>query len=121
MDWECGECGQFNFARVVTCHNCKKHVDGNTKYLTNRLKEIKQERFARVFGDQAGFTAAPVAADPAAEHAHARAKLTSENNLGHQMLGSMGWSEGRGLGRDERGRTEPVRRARRARGHGGEG
>lgn len=41
MDWECGECGQFNFARTVICHSCKRHVDANTKYLTNRLKEMK--------------------------------------------------------------------------------
>ena len=41
MDWECGECGQFNFARTITCHSCKRHVDTDTKYLTNRLKEMK--------------------------------------------------------------------------------
>ena len=50
MDWECGECSAYNFARVVVCHACKHHVDGATRYLTNRLKDMKQERFARVFG-----------------------------------------------------------------------
>lgn len=109
MDWECSECGQFNFARTVVCHSCRHHVDANTKYLTNRLKEIKYERFAQVFGSDAPSVGRPPVADPAAEHAHARAKLTSDNNIGHQMLGSMGWSEGRGLGRSERGTTEPVR------------
>ena len=38
MDWECGECAAFNFARVVICHACKAPVDHNTKYLTNRLQ-----------------------------------------------------------------------------------
>eukprot|EP00965_Chrysotila_dentata_P125672 4154295-Pleurochrysis_carterae.AAC.1 len=33
---------QFNFARTVVCHTCKAHVDHNTKYLSNRLKELKQ-------------------------------------------------------------------------------
>ena len=41
MDWECSECGQFNFARTLTCHSCKAHVNADTKYLTNRLKEMK--------------------------------------------------------------------------------
>lgn len=41
MDWECSECGKFNFARTVVCHFCRHHVDANTKYLSNRLKEIK--------------------------------------------------------------------------------
>ena len=48
MDWECGHCGEFNFARVVSCGRCSKHVDASTKYQTNRLKEIKYERFARL-------------------------------------------------------------------------
>jgi len=109
LDWECSECGKFNFARTLVCHFCRHHVDANTKYLTNRLKEIKYERFAQVFGSDAPSVGRPPVADPAAEHAHARAKLTSDNNIGHQMLGSMGWSEGRGLGRSESGTTEPVR------------
>ena len=41
MDWECSECGQFNFARTLTCHSCRAHVNADTKYLTNRLKEMK--------------------------------------------------------------------------------
>ena len=41
MDWECSACGQFNFARSLTCHSCKAHVNADTKYLTNRLKEMK--------------------------------------------------------------------------------
>ena len=41
MDWECGECAAFNFARSVTCHSCRAHVNEETKYLTNRLKEMK--------------------------------------------------------------------------------
>eukprot|EP00966_Prymnesium_polylepis_P186733 4328671-Prymnesium_polylepis.1 len=44
MDWECSGCGQFNFARSIACITCKKHVDSTTKYLSNRLKEIKQVR-----------------------------------------------------------------------------
>ena len=104
MDWECGECGTFNFARTVTCHQCRKHVDKNTKYLTNRLNELKQERFARVFGNSmAG------GRDASTEHAHAQSRLTSENNLGGQMLQGMGWSEGSGLGRAGTGISEPVR------------
>merc|ERR1712087_734056 len=106
MDWECGECGQFNFARTVVCHTCKAHVDTNTKYLSNRLKELKQERFARVFGQSK--MAGELPSDPAAEHAHQRTKLTSENNVGHSMLASMGWKGG-GLGRDEEGIAEPIR------------
>ena len=47
MDWECSNCGEFNFARTVTCGQCKQHVDHTTKYIGNRLKELKQERFAR--------------------------------------------------------------------------
>jgi hypothetical protein len=46
MDWDCGECSAFNFARVVTCIQCKHHVDANTRYLTNRLNELKQVRGA---------------------------------------------------------------------------
>jgi len=46
MDWECGGCGAFNFARVVVCIECKKYVDSNTKYVSNRLKDLKQQRFA---------------------------------------------------------------------------
>ena len=41
MDWECSACGQFNFARSLTCHSCRAHVGPDTKYLTNRLKEMK--------------------------------------------------------------------------------
>ena len=44
MDWECGECAAFNFARSVTCHSCRAHVNEETKYLTNRLKEMKCAR-----------------------------------------------------------------------------
>ena len=47
MDWECGHCGMLNFARVVCCGKCKAHVDHTTKYVSNRLREIKYERFAR--------------------------------------------------------------------------
>jgi hypothetical protein len=55
MDWECGECGEFNFARVVYCHKCRHHVDDNTKYLSNRLKELKQNRYQRIMqGDAQG-------------------------------------------------------------------
>lgn len=61
MDWECGECSTFNFARVVTCISCRHHVDGNTRYLTNRLKELKQERFAKVFGSSVAGMHAPKA------------------------------------------------------------
>ena len=64
MDWECGYCNAFNFARVVVCHQCKKHVDGTTRYVSNRLKEIKQQRFATVFQDDAAlgrFAPAPPA------------------------------------------------------------
>ena len=49
MDWECGGCGALNFARVVFCRKCKKRVGPDTTYLTNRLNELKQERFARAF------------------------------------------------------------------------
>jgi len=107
MDWECQECGQFNFARSVICHACKAHVDANTKYLSNRLKELKQERFARVFGGSSGPTSNFVS-DPAAEHADQKAKLTAENNVGHQMLSGMGWRGG-GLGRSGEGVSEPIR------------
>ena len=45
----------FNFARVVTCGTCLKHVDEKTRYVTNRLKEIKYERFKAYFkGDEDG-------------------------------------------------------------------
>jgi hypothetical protein len=33
MDWECGYCGMFNFARVVSCGQCHKHVDKTTIYV----------------------------------------------------------------------------------------
>jgi len=56
MDWECSGCGHFNFARVVVCVQCKKHVDSSTKYISNRLKTIKHERFARVFANDAEFS-----------------------------------------------------------------
>ena len=49
MDWLCSGCGKLNFARVVVCIDCKKHVDSTTKYVTNRLKEIKHQRFATAF------------------------------------------------------------------------
>ena len=41
MDWECDGCGQFNFARTITCHSCKSQVNSETKYLSNRLKDMK--------------------------------------------------------------------------------
>ena len=47
MDWECGSCNALNFARVVVCGRCSKHIGPDTRYLTNRLKELKHERFAR--------------------------------------------------------------------------
>ena len=114
MDWECGQCQQFNFARSVHCHACNHHVDANTKYLTNRLKELKQERFARVFGAMSrdgapgGGPTPGFVQDPAKEHAHQRAKQTADNNCGGAMLASMGWKGG-GLGASEQGRHEPVR------------
>ena len=40
--------------QVVACHQCRHHVDASTRYLTNRLKELKQERFAKVFGSAPG-------------------------------------------------------------------
>jgi hypothetical protein len=95
---------QFNFARSVICHNCKKHVDSTTKYLSNRLKEIKQERFAKVFGSA---VAGGTAAARGTEHAYERPALSSDN-LGHQMMESMGWAGG-GLGSERDGITEPVR------------
>jgi len=36
-------------------------------------------------------------------------KPLGEGNVGHQMLRSLGWKEGEGLGRDKGGITEPVR------------
>mmetsp|Transcript_40668 Transcript_40668/g.134026 ORF Transcript_40668/g.134026 Transcript_40668/m.134026 type:complete len:129 (+) Transcript_40668:1-387(+) len=54
LDWECSDCGSFNFARVVVCHTCNKHVDGQTRYLNNRLHELKQERFKRIFAGGSG-------------------------------------------------------------------
>ena len=50
MDWECGYCGMVNFAKYLQCGQCNKQIDHTTKYVSNRLKEIKQERFARAFG-----------------------------------------------------------------------
>ena len=47
--------------------------------------------------------------DASTEHAHAQSRLTSENNLGGQMLQGMGWSEGSGLGCAGTGISEPVR------------
>ena len=102
MDWECGACGQFNFARSVTCHACKHQVDGSTKYLSNRLKELKRERFDRVFGGTEQMQRAGLEAG-AREQA-----VTADNNLGGAMLRGMGWSGG-GLGRDEGGATEAPR------------
>lgn len=124
-DWECDECGNFNFARTVTCYKCTKPIDANCKYLTNRLKEIKHERFARVFGaDTAVRTLGVQPAtsalsrsegyNPAAEHAKAQQEAEydktaiASDNLGHQMLSSMGWGGG-GLGAQEAGIAEPVR------------
>lgn len=49
MDWICSGCNMTNFARVVVCIKCKRHVDGDTEYISNRLKEIKHQRFATVF------------------------------------------------------------------------
>ena len=49
MDWECGHCGMTNFAKYLCCIQCNRQVDEKTIYVTNRLKEIKQERFARAF------------------------------------------------------------------------
>ena len=51
MDWECGYCNMVNFARTVTCGGCGKHVDNKCKYITNRLKEIKYERYAQIYAD----------------------------------------------------------------------
>ena len=51
MDWDCSKCNAFNFARVVVCYKCGAHVDSTTHYLTNRLKDLKQQRFAHVFQD----------------------------------------------------------------------
>lgn len=39
---------------MVVCGKCGRHVDSNTKYLTNRLKEIKAERFARLSAAEGG-------------------------------------------------------------------
>lgn len=36
-------------------------------------------------------------------------KPLGEGNVGHQMLKSLGWKEGEGLGKDKGGITEPVR------------
>ena len=102
MDWECGQCGQFNFARSVSCHSCHHHVDKDTKYLSNRLKELKHERFSRVFGGSEQLSRAGLEAG-AREQA-----VTAENNLGGAMLQGMGWRGG-GLGRDEGGTTEAPR------------
>lgn len=74
MDWECSECNEFNFARVVVCHRCKRHVDSSTKYLSNRLKELKKERYARIQGGSTpGFVQ-----DPVREHALNRAAAAGE-------------------------------------------
>lgn len=54
MDWECSYCNTFNFARVISCVSCHKQVDATTKYISNRLKEIKYERFKRYFANDDG-------------------------------------------------------------------
>ena len=91
-----------NFARSVSCHSCHHHVDKDTKYLSNRLKELKHERFSRVFGGSEQLSRAGLEAG-AREQA-----VTAENNLGGAMLQGMGWRGG-GLGRDEGGTTEAPR------------
>ena len=54
MDWKCSDCGMLNFARVVVCGKCSRHIDHTTEYVSNRLKEIKHERFARYFANDDG-------------------------------------------------------------------
>ena len=51
MDWECSGCGHHNFAKYIVCTRCNRTVDASTKYITNRLQELKNERFARVFAN----------------------------------------------------------------------
>ena len=82
--------------------SCHHHVDKDTKYLSNRLKELKHERFSRVFGGSEQLSRAGLEAG-AREQA-----VTAENNLGGAMLQGMGWRGG-GLGRDEGGTTEAPR------------
>ena len=65
MDWDCSGCGAFNFARVVVCYSCKRHVDDTTKYISNRLQDLKAQRFATVFQDDKDLSRfAPVPAAP---------------------------------------------------------
>lgn len=44
MDWECSGCGMLNFAKYVTCQKCHKHIDGSTKYVTNRSARGRARR-----------------------------------------------------------------------------
>ena len=48
MDWECSGCGHHNFAKYIVCTRCNRRVDASTKYITNRLQELKNERFPRL-------------------------------------------------------------------------
>ena len=89
MDWECSGCGMVNFAKYISCKGCKRQVDASTKHLNNRFKELKNERFARVFANdksRALQTAAAVAAaaiggnEPTGQRADGSAVFAAPNN-----------------------------------------
>ena len=73
MDWECSACGQFNFARSLTCHSCRAHVGPDTKYLTNRLKEMKCAAHRATPSPPSSAACPPAPAPSPTRHLQARA------------------------------------------------
>jgi len=92
-DWICGACDCLNFARRSSCFGCSKPRGPNSTSVFEanfHMRMRKRSRLARGRGDENN------------EYANASA-------ASRKMLERMGWSEGKGLGKNEQGRTEPVR------------
>ena len=66
QDWECAECGTYNFARVIQCTRCGARVGPNTRYLENQLNVNKHRRYQSLMqtDEEMQRFAAPIAAAP---------------------------------------------------------
>eukprot|EP00051_Salpingoeca_urceolata_P014807 m.188759 g.188759 ORF g.188759 m.188759 type:complete len:533 (-) comp18194_c1_seq3:33-1631(-) len=71
--------------------------------LANKYKDRAAERRATVGSEPPEFDRSHHSLPPASVH-----RPLDRTNKGHSMLKAMGWSEGSGLGREQKGTSEPV-------------
>jgi len=91
FDWICELCACVNFARRVDCFQCVAPRGPNSE-IVDPTKKRKHPEPSESLEHQVEGVAKPI----------------DSSNVGNRLLKKMGWTEGKGLGKDEKGMAIPI-------------